>query len=175
MGYDSLEYLNKLKEVDFEYFFKFKKKNDNFNELWRMKTMARESLKEWLIMNKIDYTIAENCANACSELVENGIKYSNENTEIYVLIRIGEGFVTVEIINETEENYKEILMKYFEDIEKDSADDLMEMYLKKVKSAVNSNHSQLGIIKILMETKGKLEMLDKINKDLVHIKLTVSI
>ncbi len=68
-----------------------------------MKSLTRKSVREWLLIQDIDYVMSDNIANACSELIENCIKYSIENEESYEIIKIQKHRVIVETFNISEQ------------------------------------------------------------------------
>lgn len=170
-----LDKINLFKDEDFEYFFKFIKNDSNFNELWRMKSLARETLKEWLIATHLDVETAENCANACSELIENCIKFSLVDEYSYVLILVDNDKITVETINKSEEEKIKILQKNFDCLLNKDIDDITDMYITKLteNTTENSEKSQLGIIKIKLETNADFQLVKRDEKNIVHIKLTM--
>ena len=100
---------------DFEYIFKFKKGEEKFDKLWQMKASARESLKDWLLVTDISPQISEICANACSELIENCIKYTQDETTAVVAIHATNTVITVETINPTKQNHCFPLSEYCRD------------------------------------------------------------
>ena len=94
---------------DFAYSFKFKKAETQFERLWTMKASARESLKDWLIVSNIAPTIAENCANACSELIENCVKYTEDGSFATVFIHVLENTIIVETLNGADKQHRNAL------------------------------------------------------------------
>lgn len=165
--------LKKFEGKDFEYFFKFVKLEDNFNDLWRMKAIARESLKEWLVSAHINVGVAENCANACSELIENCIKFTIIDKSSFILIDIVGEDIKIETVNWTEHEKKLELIEFIEGISKPDTD-IQELYVERVRESILSEKSQLGLIKILMETKGKIQILRKEDDECVHLLLQIN-
>ncbi len=159
---------------EFEYFFKFTKLSQNFDKLWRMKSLARESVKEWLIANDVAPTTSEDTANSCSELIENSIKYSMEKEESLVLIGINKPVITIETLNKSEVDQKEKLLTFVNEI-LTSSKKITEIYLEKVQKSVLSGESQLGIVKIIMETKGDIKLIEHEENDIVHVKVTINV
>ncbi len=159
---------------EFEYFFKFKKLSPNFDKLWKMKSLARESLKGWLVASEVNPSIAEDTANACSELIENCIKFSKEQEEAQVLITINKPVITIETINKSEASQKQKFIGFINEIS-NSSQQITEIYLERVKKSVLSGESQLGIVKIIMETKGDVKVLDHKDDDAVHLAVTINL
>lgn len=155
-----------LVQADFEYFIKFKKEIDekNFDELWQMKLLVRESVREWLIASNIRLNIAENSANACSELVENAIKYSKPDSLIFVSINIIDKKIHIEIFNETLQENKIRLIKTLDRIN-NYENDLSELYMKRMEESFETDDSQLGLIQIKMETQAQMKLMDSDNPD----------
>lgn len=164
-----------LEKSDFEYFIKFVKTDDNFNELWRMKLLARDSLKEWLIASHVNIKHAEDIANACAELIENSIKYSKEDQEAYVSINIGDHVVVIETYNMCDPHMKDDLHTFVDDLtEERKSKDISEIYLERMNLSFTTGESKLGLIKILMETDAKIEVVETGEKDIVFFKVITS-
>ncbi len=157
---------------EFEYFVKFKKMTENFDQLWSMKSLSRENIRNWLKNNNIEYNICDNVANACSELIENTIKYGKINEEIFVLINIVEKKIIIETLNKSTIQQKESFTKYLENLSRELPD-LTDLYLKRIQNSVITGISQLGLVKIMLETGGKIELLDKNLDEVVHLKVTI--
>ncbi len=170
---DSL--LNKFSSRnEFEYFFRFTKLADNFEKLWRMKSLARESLREWLVANDVEQTISENTANACSELIENSIKYGLQDEESLVLIGIKKPLITIETLNKSTVEQKNLLGDFINEVTH-SEKKIAELYLEKVQKAILSNESQLGLVKIMMETEGTVELVAHDEENIAHVKIEIKI
>lgn len=165
--------LKKIKECviltcDFEYAFKFRKTEEKFHELWRMKSSARESLKDWLLTSDVSPKMSEVCSNACSELIENCIKFSQDGSSAVVSIKVENKIITVETINSADKKDKTFLIK---DIEKlNDAPDLKLLFAEKLLKP-DKNRSRLGLVKIAMETGGTISLVHESDEDIVHMKL----
>ncbi len=144
---------------DFEYYFRFKKLPENFEELWRMKSSARESLKEWLVAVKAGFKTAEVIANSASELIENCIKYSVINTFSSIYISVMDGFVRIETVNTASDNNKKVLTQFIEIINSQK-ESLASLFLKKIMDYAENITSQIGLIKIMMESRGVIRLID---------------
>ncbi len=157
-----------LLENDFEYAFKFRKTEKRFNRLWGMKSSARESLKDWLIASDINPKVSEVCANACSELIENCVKFSKNDSTAVVSINVSDRSITVETINKAEKEHRETVSREIEAL--NAASDPRQVFAEKLLNPAEGK-SQLGIIKISMETKGKLELVQEPDEEIVRMKL----
>jgi hypothetical protein len=168
-------YKKLLLENDFEYFFKFKKTDTNFEDLWRMKSTARESLREWLLAIHTSPHLSEVISNSASELIENCIKYSHEETLSFVLIRVDGRIVTIETVNQSEPEELASVREFIRAIhlgEKTPA----EMYVEKISESLQSGKSQLGLLRILMETEGTLELVEDAEQEKeVHLLVTIKV
>lgn len=161
-----------LYESNFRYVFKFKKVDSKFDRLWHMKTTARESLKDWLLVTDVSPQMSEICANACSELIENCIKYSSEGSVTDVAIRVANAVITIETINSSSEQHYQELMQTLSQI--NSGSDLKQLFVEKlVHSAVDK--SQLGLLKIALETKGVLSLVPNDNDHILHLVVKMNI
>ncbi len=154
---------------DFEYYFRFKKLSMNFEELWRMKSAARESLREWLVAVHTGHKTAEVIANSASELIENCIKYSIMDTFSSVYIGVAGDCVNIETVNSAALNEINTL-KDFIDIISRKKNSLSDLFLKKITDSVSNTSSQIGLIKIIMESHGAIRLIDNENDaSLVHL------
>ncbi len=155
-------------ENDFEYSFKFMKAKGNFNKLWQMKSIARQSLKEWLMVADMSPKMSEICANACSELIENCIKYSKNSSIAAVSIKAKDENVVVETINTAEKVQKDTIIESIDKL--NAASDPKYLFAESLLNPVEGK-SQLGLMKILMETKGIIELIQEPDEEVVHVKL----
>jgi len=166
-------YEDLMSRSDFQYFYKFRKTDSNFQDLWRMKSAARESLREWLLSIRTEPAMAEVISNASSELVENCIKYSKIGTYSFVLISVVNRDVRVETINSAETEQREKVRSFIRDINS-GRKGLTELYIERLTESASSGKSQLGFIKLLMETKGRIEIDESPDRDEI-VALRVSI
>ncbi len=153
---------------DFVYSFRFKKIDEQFDQLWTMKASARESLKDWLVISDIPPRTAEICANACSELIENNIKYTPNGSIATVSIYVLDNEITVETINPAEQEYIEELSQSLETLR--TASDPREVFVDKLMHPTEGK-SQLGLIKIVVETEGTLELVKCDDGQTIHMEL----
>ncbi len=163
------------KRQDFEYFFRFMKTQDNFEELWRMKASARESLREWLMATHAVPKTVEVISNSASELIENCIKYSEMNAHSFVYIQVMGKTVGIETMNSSTADQKRKISEYIQFINSTSKGNPTRIYLDKIAESIHTGKSQIGLLKILMETKGTLELIDHKNeKNIVHIRVRMN-
>jgi len=170
-----LAYNDLINRNDFEYFFRFKKTENNFEDLWRMKTTAREALREWLFSMHKTPQMVEVIANSSSELIENCIKYSDQGSFSFVLMRVHGDEVTIETANKAEPELKQNVVRFVEYITA-KQNNPTEIYIKKITESLATGKSQLGLLKILMETEGAMEVVqDKGEENIVHLKVTIKV
>lgn len=164
------EYLREEQQqsCDFRYVFKFRNRADHFEKLWQMKISARESLDDWLLVSDITPHTAEVCANACSELIENCIKYSLENAISVVAIHVTDRDIVIETINSTKPDHLSELADAVKML--DIADDPKQVFIQKLMNPV-AGKSHLGLSKIVVETKGSLSLVPHEEAGVVHVKL----
>ncbi|GAK50139.1 hypothetical protein U14_01366 [Candidatus Moduliflexus flocculans] len=153
---------------DFEYMFQFYKIDAHFDQLWQMKSSARESLKDWLLASTVPPKIAETCANACSELIENCIKYTRENTRSGVAIHVDKTDITVETCNIATVEDCSNLRNSISALQ--VADDIKQLFVERLMQQTDGG-GHLGLIKIALETKGRLELLKESADHAVHVRL----
>ncbi len=107
-------------------------------------------------------------ANACSELIENCVKFSKNDSTAVVSINVSDRSITVETINKAEKEHRETVSKEIEAL--NAASDPRQVFAEKLLNPAEGK-SQLGIIKISMETKGKLELVQEPDEEVVRMKL----
>jgi hypothetical protein len=152
------------------YNFRFRKTEEHFNELWEMKSSFREHLQDWLTAADVHPHISEICANACSELLENCIKYTQNHTIATVGIYITGHSILVETINKAEQEHKKTLSDFLNKLQTTS--DPKQLFIDCLMHPVDGK-SQLGLIKVAIETKGILELVEEEDQEIVHVKLYV--
>ncbi len=169
-----LNYKELYEEKDFEYFFRFKRTENNFTELWRMKSAARESLKEWLLSMHVNPLISEAVSNASSELIENCIKYSVLDAYSFVLINVFERNIFIETVNKAGQEQisgiKEIL-NYITGSNKT----INDVYIERIRQSCMVGKSQLGLVKIILETKGNIMIIDEKDNDIIHLRIKIEV
>jgi hypothetical protein len=163
------------KHQDFEYFFRFIKTDNNFEELWRMKSSARESLREWLLSTHAVPKKAEVVSNSASELIENCIKYSEINSYSSVYIYVLGKIVGIETLNSSNPEQKSKIDGYIEFINLEGGSNPTKIYLEKITESIQTGKSQIGLLKVLMETQGTLEILEHKGEDkIVHLRVSMN-
>ena len=138
-----------------------------------MKSSARESLKDWLLASSVTPKIAETCANACSELIENCIKYAQNYTRAGVLIHVNQpdaaekADIIVETFNRSDPSHRECLSEAIAAI--NQTGDLKMLFVQKLLNP-SYGQSHLGLVKLMLETKGRMEFLPAENH-IAHVRL----
>ena len=155
---------------EFYYSFQFRKYDTLFDRLWQMKSSVRESLQDWLLASAVSHESAENCANACSEMVENCIKYASNDSQAGVSICVKDTSILVETSNHAEAMHRQELQESI--VALNEALDLSQLFVQKLMNP-EEGVSQLGLIKIMMETKGRLELLPGQEPDIAHVRLSM--
>ena len=170
---DLYEYISNNDEAryDFRYVFKFRKRKDYFEKLWNMKISARESLEDWLLLSIASPQMAEICANACSELIENCVKYGREESVAVVAIHVTNTTIVIETVNSTEREHAAELRRSLEAL--DATGDPKQLFVQKLLNPVQGK-SHLGLIKMVMETKGALRIMPHAEDDVVHVVLRMN-
>lgn len=155
-----------------QYSFKFINSKKKFEELWRMKSSAREAVREWLVISLRDLYKVDVISNSCAELIENCIKYSDEGSICSVNIELYQNNLTIDTENITSSEHINKLKGQMDLLNKPNII-LEELYLDKIKKYMTTQESGLGFFKILMETRGHLKLNCEDNK--VQIKLIVEL
>lgn len=156
----------------FSYAFTFKKVDAEFDRLWQMKSSARESLKDWLLVSGVSPKHSEICANACSELIENCIKYCREGSIANVTIRVENAIITVETFNRATSQHHQKLTGMLTQIR--SSANLEQLFVETLILST-SDKSQVGLIKIAMETKGSLTLVSPQHDEILHLVLKMTV
>jgi len=137
-----------------------------------MKSSARVSLKEWLLTISYDQEKADIIASACSELIENCIKYSKNDSYSLVNIYVKKRNIYIETINYTDRTQIIDLKKSLKLIQI-YKDDLTPLYIENLRKVKDSASSRLGLIKIIMETQGKISLIKSWNRNIIHLLLKI--
>ncbi len=161
--------MNLLQTHDFEYGFRFNKTESNFKDLWLMISCARESLKDWLISMGVKPEKADDCANACSELVENAIKFSAVGSDSVISLCVNKPKIIVETLNRTQKENVENASQIIRAL--NDTTDIRQLMAERLLSS--DEKSQLGLMKSSLDTEGKIELIDESEPDIVHLKLTM--
>ncbi len=151
-----------------EYSFRFRKTEEHFNELWTMKSSFREHVQDWFTVAEVHPRISEICANACSELFGNCIKYTRSRTIATVRIYVTDRSILVETINEAEQEERDTLRELLDTLH--ATPDPKSLGIDDLIHPVKGK-SQAGLTKIVMETKGTLELMEEEDQEVVHVKL----
>lgn len=163
-----------MQKNEFEYAFKFIRTTSNHESLWKMKTAARESLRQWLTaINAADETRINAVSNAVSELVENAIKYSIINSESFVSIQVNAFNIVISTINRTEPSNVKKIKEIVDKINR--INDINTLFLEQIQNiSQQGTGSQLGLIKIRMETGGLIELISSTeSEELAHFKVSI--
>ena len=120
------------------------------------------------MVSDIPPRMAEICANACSELIENSIKHAQNNSVVTVFIHVLNKTITVETSNESEKGHREALSQSLAAL--DTTPDPKLLFVERLLNPVEGK-SHLGLIKIVMETKGTLECMPSEDGDMIRIRL----
>ena len=136
-----------------------------------MKSIARESLKEWLIISNVETKLADKCANASGELIENCIKYSKTNSQSQAIIRVDGNTIDLETSNYASQNDLNELSQIIDEIH--NTTNIKELFAHHLLNS-DTNQSQLGLIKIILETKGNISINNKVDKDIIHIIVRIN-
>lgn len=152
---------------DFKYQYKYKITEDQKSQLWKIKSDARLMILEKTRELFSEHSNLEAISNAFCELFENSIKYSKESSEAEIGIEITDNDIT--IYSQNISDNKDILEEFIAEIEI-SEKNYEEQYLEKLKT-INISNGQLGILRVLMETKGVIAFVKNTSKDLVYLTL----
>lgn len=155
-----------------QYSFKFVNSKKKFEDLWRMKSSAREAVREWLVISLRDLYKVDVISNSCAELIENCIKYSDEGSVCGVNIELFQNNLIIDTENVASLEHISKLKEQISILNKPNIV-LEELYLEKIKRYMSTQESGLGFYKILMETRGHLEL--NCNDRVVQIKLIVEL
>ena len=148
----------------------FRKTEERFDELWGLKARVRESVHDWLAASNVRLSISEVCANACSELLENCIKFTRNKSVAAISVSLTEQIIVVETINSTHGLHVEVLRQSLDALR--AASDPQQLFINALLNSVEGQ-SRLGLIKIILETRGTLELVPQEEQEIVHLKLRV--
>ncbi len=154
------------------YRISFRKTEERFDELWGMKTHVRESVHDWLAASHVRLRISEVCANACSELLENCIKYTRNGSVVVVSVYLSEQTIVVETINSATGVHVEMLRESLDTLR--AASEPQQLFINTLRNP-DEGQSRLGLIRIILETSGTLELVPQEEPEIVHLKLRVQL
>ncbi len=161
--------MNLLQTRDFEYAFRFNKTESNFKDLWLMKSCTRDSLRAWLIAMEVKPERANDCANACSELVENAVKFSADGSDSVISLCVNKPKIIVETLNRAQKENVETASQIIRAL--NDTTDIRKLMAERLLSS--DGKSQLGLMKSSLDTGGKIELIDESEPDVVHLRLTM--
>jgi hypothetical protein len=128
-----------------------------FQPRWTYISCVRRFLTSFFLIGLSDKERAEQISMAASELLENAVKYSSEESShlnVEVIRRNGEIDVVVE--NPAEPEQINVLRREFALI---SAAEPEQIYLKRMEEAAKAGgQSRLGLIRIRYETGARLQL-----------------
>lgn len=172
---ENLHYENIANKDYADYYFTFKKEDDNFKKLWQLKSAIRESIKEWLFTGLDNLDLTDTIANACSELIENCIKYSLNDTISALYIRLTDTMIVIETLNLCLPEDKAYVTNFITDV---NSGKIIpgELYVDRLVTSSHKEKSMLGLLTILLEINGKLEYVDTPGHDeALHVKVLIDI
>lgn len=170
-----MDLVDRLNKNDYTTFFKFIKLTDNFEELWKLKTTARQVLRDWLRSMSFERDISELVSNASCELMENIIKFSKADESAFIVVEVfDQSSISIDTYNKSELFFREKLISFLDGLHKEQKQ-IEDLYLDRLREAVFSTESRLGIIKILLETGGRVELVDEEDEEMVHIRFMVDV
>ena len=155
---------------DVGYRLKFRNAKERFHELWGMKAHVRENVKDWLVASNVQSRISEICATACSELLENCIKYTSNGAVAVVSVHLSDQTIIVETINPAHGDHIALLHESLDTLQ--AALEPKQLFVKHLLNPI-AGKSRLGLIRIVLETRGTLELVQEKEKEIVHLKLHV--
>lgn len=153
-----------------DYRLHFRKLEKRFDELWGMKAHVRESVHDWLTASNVSSRISEVCANACSELLENCIKYASNGSVITVVVSLAEQTIVVETMNSAHNEHRASLRQALNALQASS--EPKQLFVHNLLYPVGGE-SHIGLIRLILETRGTLELVPEEDQELVHLQLRV--
>lgn len=140
-----------------------------FGPRWKYIACARSFIQNFLAISIEDKVKADKIAMAASELLENAVKYANnDTTDIYVNVDPHDEKIIVEVSNIASDDKIKELRVVFDKLKKGNT---LKVYVSMMKAAAlrQDGKSQLGLARIQHETAGELKL------DIDGNKVTLSI
>lgn len=128
-----------------------------FGPKWTYVSTVRSFMQNFLAVTFENKIKADKISMAVSELVENAVKYS-EQEDAFIRLRIlNEGhMVEVLVVNHCTEDQANIVTEFIREI---NSMPPLEAYMEMMRRSVNSpNKSQLGLARIRYEAEGSLDV-----------------
>ncbi len=165
---------NKLLTTEkYVYLLSFKKVNDNFDQLWKMKNSTRESLINWFLTinnSDIDTNIIGNCFD---EILENCIKYSLEGYKILVRINTFNDYIYFNSFNVCSDENIDCLDELLQEINSTENENL---YIRNLTNLLANKKNPLGLLRIINETGGDISLIDRNQgKNVVHLRIKINV
>ena len=128
-----------------------------FGPRWTYISCVRRFLSSFFLIGLADKERAEQISMVASELLENAIKYSSEESNhLKVEVERRDGVIDLAVENPAEPDQINVLRREFAII---SAADPEEIYLKRMEEAARSGgQSRLGLIRIRYEAGAQLQL-----------------
>lgn len=160
---DKLDNENSIEHISLEF-------NARWYYIQHVWTFVQNMLAEVL-----DKKQAELIALSVSELIENSVKYAEKRYIELNIIRImiemhnGRNIVVLEVQNFSDPKHIEVLQKEIDRLTSDDPDKLFKEKLMEAATRKDGG-SQLGLIRILREAKGRMEMISDRNKVAMRVE-----
>jgi len=128
-----------------------------FGPRWTYISCVRKFLSSFFLIGLSDKERAEQISMAASELLENAIKYSSEeSSHLRVAVARRDGVIDLVVENPAEPDQINVLRREFALI---SAAEPEEIYLKRMEEAAKAGgQSRLGLIRIRYEAGARLQL-----------------
>jgi hypothetical protein len=129
-----------------------------FGPKWKYISTVRTFIQNFLAITLENQIKADKISMAVSELVENAVKYSNqEDTFIRLEQKLDGTAIEVAVYNHTEESQANKLKEFMVELEKFPA---LEGYMEMMRRSANApeGKSQLGLARIRYEAEAQLNI-----------------
>jgi hypothetical protein len=145
----------------------------SFERKWEYIPLTKTFIEDFLTINMVKNEDIHKVGTAASELLENGVHYSNKNgIRLSVQNEIDESKVHITIINYTNDLHAKRLLKRIKEINKN---DSLEYYLYRMRESIKNKGSSpgLGLARIYHESGASLSVKYIKREKIVEVKASI--
>jgi len=139
-----------------------------FGPVWDYIPLTRNFVENFLLINLIEKRNISKISLAVSELLENAIKYSNNDViRLKIIKRLTDNSIEIHVFNYTDDLHANNLLEQIEIMKSRNS---LEYYLEKMKniSKNNKEFSNLGLARINYEANAKIDAFYNKNEKIIE-------
>lgn len=145
----------------------------SFDPKWEYVPLAKSFIEDFLTINMVNNEEIHKVGTAASELLENAVRYNNNNgIRMSVQNETDESKVYLIIINFTDEIHAKRLLKRVREMNRN---DSLKYYLYRMKESIRNKGASpgLGLARVYHESKARITVNYKKDKKIVEVRASV--